>query len=151
MKLLGIISVGFDITDQILEKKWEYNESVHQLFIDLKKPYDSVRREVLYNILIDLGVPMKLGRLNKMCLNETYSKVRTGKHLSDSFPIQNGRKQGDSLSPLLSSFSLGYAIRKVQENQVGLKLNGTLQLQAYADDVTLLGDLKMCHSLCIWE
>jgi hypothetical protein len=37
---------------QILEKRWEYNETVHQLFIDFKKVYDSVRREVLYNILI---------------------------------------------------------------------------------------------------
>jgi hypothetical protein len=38
-------------------------------------------------------------RLIKMCLNETYSKVRIGKHLSDSFPIQNGLKPGDDLSP----------------------------------------------------
>jgi hypothetical protein len=48
---------------QILEKKWEYNEAVHQLFIDFKKAYDSVRSEVLYNILIEFGVPMKLVRL----------------------------------------------------------------------------------------
>jgi hypothetical protein len=36
-------------------KKKEYNETVHQLFIDFKKAYDSVRREVLYNILIESG------------------------------------------------------------------------------------------------
>jgi hypothetical protein len=81
MKLLGNISVGFDITDQLLirfsaflrywRKKWEYNETVHQLFKDFKKAYDSVRREVLYNILIECGVPMKLVMLIKMCLNET--------------------------------------------------------------------------------
>ena len=53
------------IHGQILEKKWEYNEEVHQLFTDFKKAYDSVRREVLYNILIEFGIPMKLVRLTK--------------------------------------------------------------------------------------
>jgi hypothetical protein len=77
---------------QILEKKWEYNGTVHQLFIDFKKAYDSVKREVLYNILFEFGVPKKLVRLIKMCLNETYSKVRVGKLLSGKFPIQNGLK-----------------------------------------------------------
>jgi hypothetical protein len=43
-----------------MEKKWEYNVIVHQLFIDFKKAYDSVRREVLYSILIDLWVPIKV-------------------------------------------------------------------------------------------
>jgi len=53
---------------QILEKKREYNEAVHQLFIDFKKAYDSVRRGVLYNSLIEFGIPKKLVRLIKMCL-----------------------------------------------------------------------------------
>jgi hypothetical protein len=66
---------------QILEKKWDYNETVHHLFIDLKKTYDSVTREVLYNILMQLGVPMKLIRLFKLCLNEAYNEVCIGKHL----------------------------------------------------------------------
>jgi len=55
---------------QILEKKWEYNEAAHQLFIDFRKAYDSVRREVLYNILIEFGIPKKLVRLIKMCLKQ---------------------------------------------------------------------------------
>ena len=62
------------------------------LFIDFKKTYDSVKREALYNILIEFGIP-----LIKMCLNETFSRVRVGKNFSDMFPIRNGLKQGDAL------------------------------------------------------
>jgi hypothetical protein len=65
--------------------KWKYNETVHQLFIDFKKAYGSVRRELLYNILIEFGIPMKLIRFIKMCLNEIYSKVSRGKSLSIVF------------------------------------------------------------------
>jgi hypothetical protein len=104
---------------QILEKKYEYNETVHQLFIDFKTTCDSVRREVLYSILIEFGVPIQLVRTNKMSLNETYNKIHVGKHLSDGFLIQNGLKQGDALSPLPFNFALEYAIRKVQKKQVG--------------------------------
>jgi hypothetical protein len=48
--------------------------------------------------------------------------------LSENYPIQNGLKEGDALSPLFFNFSLIYAIKKVQANQVGLKLIGRPQL-----------------------
>ena len=86
---------------------------MHQLFIDFKKAYGSVSREVLYNILIEFDIPMKLARLIKMCLTETYNTVRVGKNLCAMFPIRNSLKQGDSLSPLLFNFALEYAIRRV--------------------------------------
>jgi hypothetical protein len=82
---------------------------------------------------------MKKVRLIKICLNETYSKVRIGRPLSDSFPTQNGLEK-DSLLPLLLNFALEYDIMKVRKTKAGLKLKGTHQLLAYDDDVNPLGD-----------
>jgi hypothetical protein len=106
--------VGFDVTDQLLIRSfafsrcWRKNGStmrVHQLFIDFKKAYVSVRREILYIILIEFGIPMKLVMLIKMSLNKTYSKVHTGTHLSHNLPIRNVLKKDmlyhHCFSPLL--------------------------------------------------
>jgi hypothetical protein len=70
--------------------------------------------------MIEFGLPIKLVELIKMCLNETYNKIR--KHLSDNFPIQNCLEE-DALMPLLFNFASEHAIRKVQGDQVGYNIN----------------------------
>jgi len=82
-----IIDVDLDATGQLLviysafviypRKELEFNGAAHRLFMYFKKPCDSVWREVLYNILLEFGIPMKLVRLIKVCLDETTSRVLT--------------------------------------------------------------------------
>jgi hypothetical protein len=68
----------------------------------------------LYNILTEYPNTHETNQDDKIYLNKMYTKVHRGKHLSDHFPIQNGLKQGDALSPLLSNFALEYGISNVQ-------------------------------------
>ena len=91
-EIIGDHKVDLDATSQLLiiysafvkylEKKWDYKEAVNQIFIDFKKAYNSVRREVFYNILVEFGIPKKLVRPIKMCLTETFSIVWVGKNLT---------------------------------------------------------------------
>jgi hypothetical protein len=113
---------------QILEKKREYNEAVYQLFVDFKKAYDSVRKEVLYNILTQFGIPKKLVRLIKFCLSETYSRVRVDKNLSDMLIFGNVLKQVYVLSHsfLQLSFSIHHYASSGKPGGGGVKLNGTV-------------------------
>jgi len=99
---------------QIFQKKWEYNGTVRQLFIDFKKAYDSINKEELYSILIGFGIPKKMVQLVKMCLSDPISRVRIDNNMSDSFKIRNGLKQGDALTPLVFNFALEYAIFKIK-------------------------------------
>jgi hypothetical protein len=77
--------VGFDVTDQLLIRSfafvryWRKDGSATRQYISYDS--DSVRRDVLYNIIIEIGVPMKLFSLIKICLNEAYSKVHICKYL----------------------------------------------------------------------
>ena len=47
----------------------------------------------MYNNLTEFGIAMKLVRILKLCVNETYGRIRVGKNLSENFPIRNGLKK----------------------------------------------------------
>jgi hypothetical protein len=82
-------------------------------------------------------IPIKLARLIKMCLAETYTRVRVSEDLSDMFSMRNLLKQGDALTSLFFNFSLDYAIGSVQVNLDGLKINGTYLFLVYVSDVNI--------------
>jgi hypothetical protein len=97
-----------------MEKKWEYNGTVYQLFIDFKKAYDSVRTEVLRYIHTEFELPKEFFWLIKASLNETYSRVRIGKILFGKVSYSEWSETRRFIATVFNHF-LEYAIRSVQE------------------------------------
>ena len=83
---------------------------------------------------------MKLVRQIKMCLKETYSRIQVSRRLFDNLPIKKGLKEADGSSQLLFKFTLEYAIRSVQANQIGFILNSSRHTLVYAGDINILGE-----------
>ncbi|XP_075979935.1 uncharacterized protein LOC142979060 [Anticarsia gemmatalis] len=125
---------------QIMEKKWEFSQSLHSLFVDFTKAYDSIDREALYNILRNFNIPKKLVNLVEMATKESRMRVRVQNELTDEFTVVTGLKQGDALSPMLFNLVLEHVLRKVLALDAGAKLNGKHTVIGYADDLALLGE-----------
>jgi endonuclease/exonuclease/phosphatase family metal-dependent hydrolase/ribosomal protein S28E/S33 len=140
----GGFRTGRSTTDQIfsvkqvLEKCWEYNIEVHQIFVDFKQAYDSIDRTVLYTILLDLGIPAKLVRLIKLTMTGSISQVRVQNDLTASFETECGLKQGDGLAPILFNLALEYVIRRIPVDTKGTLLFKSTQVVAYADDINIM-------------
>ena len=164
-KVLGEYQCGFrrnrSTTDQIftlrilLEKCYEFNIPVHQLFVDFRQAYDSIERHYLYETLRDFKVPKKLRNLIEMTLADTKSKVTIGGKKSRTIEIKRGLRQGDALSCILFNMTLERAIRKVDINPGGTLLNRTIQILGYADDIGILSrtekDLKETYQKIEYE
>ena len=126
------------VVRQTMEKFYEYNVDLHQIFVDFKMAYDSINRNRLYAIMLDFGIPKKLVRLTKMTMTNTLSCVRTHFGTTDEFPTYEGLKQGDGLAPILFNIALEYAIRRLGINQTHSLFEGNNQILAYADDVNIM-------------
>ena len=144
-EIIGGFRTGRSTTDQlfiirqIMEKAWEYNISIHQLFVDFKQAYDSIRRNIIFNIMEEFGIPRKLIRLTKATLTATKCKIMIQGALSDPFDIDTGLRQGDRLSTILFNLALEKVIRAMSINWKGTIFTSSKQLTAFADDVDLLG------------
>lgn len=146
--IIGDYQCGFrsgrSTTDQIftirniMEKCYEYNIPVHQLFVDYKEAYDSIERPYLFETLHVLGVPAKLVRLVEMTLKKTRGKISLAGAKSREFNVARGLRQGDALSCMLFNLTLERVIRKIEINPGGTLLNRTVQYLAYADDLDIL-------------
>ena len=126
---------------QVLEKRWEFAQSSHLLFIDFKQAYDCLHRDSLWAILSSFGIPTKLVKIIQALYTDTTSRVRVKGAYSTPFPILSGVRQGCLLSPCLFNLALEWVIRQLRTEDCGVGVGRlTLSILAYADDVVLLSD-----------
>jgi sorting nexin-29 len=136
---------GRSTTDQmfslrmILDKFREYNLQTHHLFIDFKAAYDSVKRNELWQIMLEHGFPAKLIRLIRATLDGSKSSVRIADEVSTSFVTLDGLKQGDALSNLLFNIALEGAIRRSGVQRNGTIITRSHMLLGFADDIDIIG------------
>lgn len=86
----------------------------HQIFVNFKQAYsyDSIDRNVLYKVMLDLGIPAKLVSTTRMTMSHRTALVRVNNCLTNAFETNVGLKQGDGLAPLLFNLALEQIIRK---------------------------------------
>ena len=125
---------------QIMEKCWEYNKDIWQIFVDFKQAYDSINRASLWNIMAEFNIPSKLIKLVKACYNNSKACVQVGQRRTTEFGIKSGLRQGCLLSPILFNMVLEKVKRSIDEIQGGVDIGGVnIQTLAYADDVDVIG------------
>ena len=124
---------------QIIEKKWEYAQEAHVIFIDFKQAYDCLHRDSLWRILESFNIPTKLIRMIRALYKETSSRVKVNGAYSDPFTIESGVRQGCLLSPCLFNLALEWVIRQL--NAAGINIGPhNVAILAYADDIAMLGN-----------
>jgi len=123
----------------ILGKCYEYNTTLHQLFIDFKQAYFSINREKFMLILEVFKIPRKLINLIGMTLRKTTGRVKVQNMTTEEFAINKGLRQWGALSTQIFNVVLEKVMRHIQINKWGSIYTRTLQILAYADDVNLIG------------
>jgi len=123
----------------ILGKCYEYNITLHQLFIDFKQAYDSINREKWMLKLGEFKIPRKLINLIGTTLRNTTGRVKVQNMMTEEFTINKLLRQGDALSTQLFNVVLEKVMRHIQINKGRSIYTRTLQILVFADDVNLIG------------
>jgi len=118
---------------QIMEKCYEYNVDIYNIFIDYMHAFDSIKRNKILDSLTQNKIPSKLIRLIKLTLENTTTKVKVNKAYTMEFRVESGVKQGDPLSPTLFSLVIDTVLKKLDlRGNISTRLR---QLTAYAGDI----------------
>ena len=126
----------------IVERRREFGRGLLAAYIDLKKAFDSVHRESLWEILRLRGIPTKIIDLISSLYTGTESAVKCGGGISSFFPVNSGVRQGCVLAPTLFNTCMDWILgRAVSQSQCGATLGDTKVTDLdFADDVAILAE-----------
>ena len=108
-------------------------------FIDFQKAFDYVDREFLLYKLRQIGVTGNFYFAVKALYRDTKSCVRINNMYTEWFQVNNGVRQGDSMSPTLFSLFINDLATDVKDLGLGIKVGGQdISILLYADDIVLI-------------
>ena len=121
-----------------MEKMWENNLDLTQIFVDFRQAYDSIDRNKLFEIMLYFQIPIKLVQLTRLTMIQTTAKVKLQTGMTDPFNVTRGLKQGDGLAPTLFNLALEYVIRKLSIDRNSTLEHKMVQIVGYADDINIM-------------
>ena len=129
----------------VLQERIRCGKKTIAVFIDFKSAFDSVHRDSLWKALLTIGVPEKMVKIVKAFYNESPCRVKVGRHLSASFIVRTGVRQGCALSPLVFNVTIDWIMKKSLEGRTGVQCgaDGLKFTDAdYADDVAFIEETE---------
>ena len=125
----------------LIENRKLANLDTYACFVDFKKAFDSVPREILWRKRIKIGIREELLKSLKALYTNLYSSVKVNDRQSLAFKVGRGVKQGCTLSPILFNIFINDLIEYLNEAVEGIEIGNTkINTLVFADDVVLIAD-----------
>ena len=138
---------GYSCLDQafvlntIIKNRLQFGIPTFCAFVDLQKYFDWIDRKLLCYKLLCCEVNGKFYRVLHSIYKETNASVKLNSHITDSFKINSGVMQGETLSPTLASLYLNDFAVLLKNTQFGIKLDDLyVSILLSADDIVLLAN-----------